>query len=666
MSNYLIKLKKLGVNITLLTSSIVLVACGGGGSDGYFNQDGGSGNGSGSTDGGTTAEVRISNIELYDTNNLLTRTVTVQGATAKVKVTNASGQAISSALVTFSGSGVTFGTTNNAVLTNAEGEASISLKPSNTTDTGSHQISATVIYNGISSTSSPYYFTLQASNITLANMTAESTLLESGASTNITLKTQDAVTGINQNDVTVNFSATCGKFEPSSMVSSNQGDITTTYTAVNANGNLCEGLQTITATGSNTAISNSIQVNIANIQANSIVYSSDPVNLGIQRSGSASSGQIEYTIYSNGKPATNQDVRIELMRGPEDISFITPGNRLTKIVKSNSSGKVIINLYPGNKPGPVEIKASLALNSNIFALSKNVTISTGRVTQDGLSLSVDKNSLQNDVDGDSATIVARMVDRVGNPVPDGTSISFVAEGGSIMPNCSTVGGACTVKLITQNPRPADNRVTVLAYVEGDKTYEDLDGDNLYTAGIDKLSSNIGDFFRDDNEDNIYNSNLGEFLYKRGASGTACTDSKFVQPNIPSTCDNNLDAVIRQQLLFAFATDTPTISDISLSNTQFSFKLFGNSARSVPMPTGTTVAVKVEDNTKNNELSCSAELRAGGATVPNVFDLKTPSAFRNNEQVNYEYRLKECAAGDTIILGITAPNGKIKSVEYTIR
>jgi hypothetical protein len=345
MSNYLIKLKKLGVNITLLTSSIVLVACGGGGSDGYFNQDGGSGNGSGSTDGGTTAEVRISNIELYDTNNLLTRTVTVQGATAKVKVTNASGQAISSALVTFSGSGVTFGTTNNAVLTNAEGEASISLKPSNTTDTGSHQISATVIYNGISSTSSPYYFTLQASNITLANMTAESTLLESGASTNITLKTQDAVTGINQNDVTVNFSATCGKFEPSSMVSSNQGDITTTYTAVNANGNLCEGLQTITATGSNTAISNSIQVNIANIQANSIVYSSDPVNLGIQRSGSASSGQIEYTIYSNGKPATNQDVRIELMRGPEDISFITPGNRLTKIVKSNSSGKVIINLY---------------------------------------------------------------------------------------------------------------------------------------------------------------------------------------------------------------------------------------------------------------------------------------------------------------------------------
>ncbi|MFX3621901.1 MAG: hypothetical protein ACE3JT_11825, partial [Acinetobacter radioresistens] len=62
----------------------------------------------------------------------------------------------------------------------------------------------------------------------------------------------------------------------------------------------------------------------------------------------------------------------------------------------------------------------------------------------------------------------------------------------------------------------------------------------------------------------------------------------------------------------------------------------------------------------------AELRAGGATVPNVFDLKTPSAFRNNEQVNYEYRLKECAAGDTIILGITAPNGKIKSVEYTIR
>lgn len=47
----LINLKKLGVNTTLLATSISLVACGGGGSDGYYNSD--SGNASGNTGGGT-------------------------------------------------------------------------------------------------------------------------------------------------------------------------------------------------------------------------------------------------------------------------------------------------------------------------------------------------------------------------------------------------------------------------------------------------------------------------------------------------------------------------------------------------------------------------------------------------------------------------------------
>lgn len=51
MSNYLIKLKKLGVNFTLLATSISLVACGGGGSEGYFNNEG-SGSSPGNNSGG--------------------------------------------------------------------------------------------------------------------------------------------------------------------------------------------------------------------------------------------------------------------------------------------------------------------------------------------------------------------------------------------------------------------------------------------------------------------------------------------------------------------------------------------------------------------------------------------------------------------------------------
>ncbi len=112
---------------------------------------------------------------------------------------------------------------------------------------------------------------------------------------------------------------------------------------------------------------------------------------------------------------------------------------------------------------------------------------------------------------------------------------------------------------------------------------------------------------------------------------------------------------------------PTIKDVAVttSKTNFTFKLFGNSAQSVPMPTGTTVAVQAEDNTKDNEKSCSAELWSGNATVPAQFNLLTPSTFASSTQVNYSYRLKECDSGDSLILTVTAPTGQITKQEYTI-
>src|SRR5690606_10291796 len=389
------------------------------------------------------------------------------------------------------------------------------------------------------------------------------------------------------------------------------------------------------------------------------------VNLGIRKSGSASSGQIEFTLYANGVPIADQDVLIEKVQAPEDLSFVSFGNQNNKTIKSDSNGKVIVNLYPGDKPGPVEIRATLVSDKNVSAVSKNVSVSIGRLTQDGLSLSVSKNSLQNVIDGDAATIIARMVDRTRNPVPDGTVISFVSEGGKVEPNCSTVNGECSVTLTTQEPRPLDNRVTVLAYVEGDKTFTDLDGDNLYTKGVDTLLSNIGSFFRDDNENNQYNKDygIGEFLYNRAVLGNkaTCAPSTIRQPNIADTCDDNLDTVIRQQLLFAFAENTPTFTNVKASGSLLSFNMYGNSAQSVPMPTGTTISVTPEDNTKANNLSCTAELATGSSPVANVFDLLTPSTFKNSNQSYYGYRLKECAVGDTLKVSVSSPDSKVSTI-----
>lgn len=652
--------------ITALAAALALAGCGG--ESGYF--------GNVESDIESIKVLSISEIELEDASGDTLQTLNLMGATAKVTVKDSAGKVVTGALVNFSSTGgVEFGSTNGSVLTNANGEAIISVKPIDSTDTGTYQLSATVEHNGITVETKPYNFSLQATNIVLNNLLLETDKLDSGSSTNITLKTQDSISQLYQNNISVDFTATCGSFEPATVVSSNQGDVTTSYKAIGSDGKLCAGTQTITVQGSNIKESKSISVDIAQIHANSLIYTSkEKLNLGIRRSGSASSGQIEFTLYANGIPAANQDINIELLRAPEDLSFLTFNNRQKKTIKSDSSGKVIVTLYPGDKPGPVEIKATLATNSNVFAISKNVSVSIGRVTQSGLSLAVSKNALQGSMDGDTATITARMVDRTGNPVPDGTVISFVSEGGKVDSNCSSINGGCSVTLTTQDPRPLDNRTTVLAYVEGDKDYIDMDGDNLYTAGIDKLIHNIGSFFRDDNENNRYDNNfgIGEFLYNRVIQGSqqSCAASMLKQPNIDDTCDDRLDAVLRQQLIFAFADDVPTVSGIqnggSVSRSGFSFELYGNSLRTVPMPSGTTVSVEAIDNTQDDSSnaasgvaavssSCEAEIVAGHLTVPNVMSLWTPSTFSSNSKdVGYKVQMKGCSRGDEIKVNIQSP------------
>ena len=659
--------KQLGLKLSAVSLAILLASCGGGGSEGYYNQGSSSGNSSSTnpSTGEVVKAVDISTIQLIDQNGNLTQAIAAEGVIAKVKVTDQSGKGISGALVTFTVTGgVVLGSSNGAVLTNTNGEASISVKPENINTNGAYQISAIADFDGTTASTKALNFSLQATNISLVDMTAASTQLESGGSTNITLKTQDSNTKVNQNNVNVEFTSTCGKFEPATVVSSNQGNVTTSYKAIGTDGKLCTGTQKISAKGLNIP-EVALDVSIKALEANSLVYTSNKLNLGIRKSGSASSGQIEFTLYANGVPVADQDVLIEKVQAPEDLSFVSFGNRNNKTIKSDSNGKVIVNLYPGDKPGPVEIRATLVSDINVSAISKDVSVSIGRLTQDGLSLSVSKNSLQNVIDGDAATITARMVDRTRNPVPDGTVISFVSEGGKVEPNCSTVQGVCSVILTTQEPRPLDNRVTVLAYVEGDKSFTDLDGDNLYTRGVDTLLSNIGSFFRDDNENNQYNKDygIGEFLYNRTVLGNqaTCAPSTIKQPNIANTCDDNLDTVIRQQLLFAFAENTPTFTNVNASGSLLSFKIFGNSALSVPMPTGTTVSVTVEDNTKNNDLSCTSELATGGSPIANVFNLMTPSTFKNSSQTYYGYRLKECAIGDVLKISVASPDGRVSTI-----
>lgn len=665
---------------TALSMALVLAACGGGGGDGVDSVKpeipNGGGNG-GSSEPGLGAEVsavNVSDIVLLDVDGNTTRTINRNGVTAKVTVTDGANNPIASSLVTFSGENVVFGSSNNSVITNANGEAVISVAPTSNTDTGSYTLRASASYGGLNDTSNDYFYSIQAVNVGLTDLQVAKSNLETGDSTLVTLKTIDQTTGVFANDVTVNFSATCGSFDNSTVSSSNQGNVSTTYKAIDDNGQLCEGTHAITAsTPSGTTAPLQRQVNIAAISATSIVYTTaEGMTLGAKSSGSASTSQVVFTIYSNGTPAANQQVNINLLRAPADFSFIRNGNRTNpQTLTSDASGQVLVTVYPGDIPGPVELKASLKSEPTVFALSKKLAVATGRPTQNGITLAVGQSVLQNAVIS-STDITAYLTDRQGNFVPAGTVVSFIAEGGTVTPSCATdAAGRCSVTFTSQNPRPTNGRVSVLAFVEGDKDFVDVNGDNTYTAGVDRLTSNIGTLFRDDNENSQYDE--GEFQYSRALLGAAatCGPSAFTQPNRPETCDDVLDAILRQQIVMGFADSAPTLVNESFNEThnQITFDMYGNSSRTLPMPSGTTVSLVVEDRTENNNAECKAELVRGFEEVPGYIDLKRVymngnnlvNGFLNSPVVKYSADVAGCSAADKIELNVTAPNsGVIKT------
>lgn len=504
-------------------------------------------------------------------------------------------------------------------------------------------------------------------------------MLEVGGSSNVSLIVTDE-NGVVQPNTTVNFTNNCGTFTEDSVMTNSEGIATTTYSAIKADGSLCTDASVIITASTTTGVSANTSINLTPIVGNSIAYTTTgAVNLGASNSGSSTSGQIEFTVYSNGKPAANQDVIITKTYAPLDFSFVKLGNQSAQTVKSDSKGKVNVTLYPGALPGPVELKATLATNSTITALSKDVAVATGRATQNGMSVSLTKNTLAVGVDGDTTEVTVRLVDKVGNAVPDGTVVSFVSEGGKITPNCSTVDGVCSATFTTQNPR-SDGRLSVVAYVEGDKSYIDSNGNNKFDIG-EPLSHNIGSFYRDDNENGAHD--LGEYVYIRPITGSplACGTSSFGQPNLVTQilsvnplstvthqCDNQLEAILRYQFVLGLADNVPTyVEDVRVlqaGSSIYSFRMYGNGEKTVSMPAGTSISVTAKDNTSGtNSATCTAEFTKGNLTVPSIVNLSNGTVA--NSDVSYTLNYKDCEAGDEIRLTTVTPAPSANTVTKII-
>ncbi len=210
------------------------------------------------------------------------------------------------------------------------------------------------------------------------------------------------------------------------------------------------------------------------------------------------------------------------------------GEKLSADYAYTKDGKATVVLKSGTASGPVEVQATYydvgtgVTHTHII----KVTIVSGTPDVRHLSIAVEKFSLDATVFGLEDTISAYLGDRYGNVIDDGTPVSFITEGGTIGTssgfNTTTISGVATATLRTANPTtpalggivPVGNpgRCRVVVYTSGSESFEDLNGDGVYTAGVDRFvaSSDMSEPYIDANDSGQYE--VGELYIDADGNG----------------------------------------------------------------------------------------------------------------------------------------------------
>jgi hypothetical protein len=341
-------------------------------------------------------------------------------------------------------------------------------------------------------------------------------------------------------------------------------------------------------------------------------------------------------------------VQFSIITNPGGVGLGSTGATAPVTVTTDSQGLASVSVFSGTIPGPVKVRAALVSDATVFAETQNLSVSSGPPSQRFMSLSVSTFNIEGwDVDGTPTTLTARVADRQGNPVDDGTVINFTTEGGQVASSCATqkVNGIsqCSVNFISQNPRLDPNgRFSVLAFAAGTKDYDDVNGNNIYDAG--DVLHDIGEAYRDDNEDGAFEP--GEFVVPRGGSNS-CAGSGEPFPARANTCDGQLATTVRQQAVIMFSSSNPApLNIVKFDDNQLSFTMGSADHPNLPMPAGTTVSAEVSGG------SCAVD-KIFGTTVPNVNPTTDPNA---NLQTAHLITFKNCTTGNTVAVQIGTPGG----------
>jgi hypothetical protein len=433
--------------------------------------------------GGTGLKVVLS---LRDANDAVLTSITAgQQATVKAVVTGSGGSAVQGAVVKFAvgDSALVDIIPAATALTDSAGIAKVFIKSKTINSSGASKITATASTVNEETGEGTVNFSIGAASFQLGAMTFSAQVVPAFNTITVSLPVSNngqPATG----SVPIVLTSSCvtaGK----SVIS--EGTLNAgVYTASYTNNGCLLGTDTVTAQLGAASVSGNVSVLGANIGSIRFI-SSDPSDKSIVLRGSGGLGRKESALLVFQVVDQNNTGLSGVV-----VNFATTTNTggLTlepKSAVSDASGNVSTTISSGTIPTPVKVIASASRNGQTLSgLSDALAISTGLPIQRNMSLSVLPANIEGLLyDGVTLDVTLLMADQYGNPVSDGTTANFIVSGGAIGTSdqgaCQMLNGGCTVKLRSQDFRPSNGRVTILAYAQGIKNFLDLDGNGLFTC-----------------------------------------------------------------------------------------------------------------------------------------------------------------------------------------
>jgi hypothetical protein len=207
--------------------------------------------------------------------------------------------------------------------------------------------------------------------------------------------------------------------------------------------------------------------------ANIVLIASSSDNISIRGTGSNETALLTFEVRDSlGIPigGTNKlKVNFSIRGGPGGGEYVFPPYADTDPL----SGRVTTRVNSGTKAGVLQVFATGTVPGTppltITSSPVKITISGGLPVADHFSISRKPINIAGGVyDNLRAQIMVIVGDKEGNPVQEGTAVSFTTTGGIVQPNAVTdKDGIASVNLISGNPRPTNSIAVVTATTIGD-------------------------------------------------------------------------------------------------------------------------------------------------------------------------------------------------------